>query len=516
MFETEAKSRVKLHKSGKSWVKTTLASVGLIHLLKGMQDKTLLSEENDVQLSTSHLLKATLGVGALLGGLSVTQTTFAEQTTSTLPVSSEAGSTSIWMDSVVVINSSTSDSNSQINSTPLSENLLDSQSINLSESYSISQQSSQSQSESSSAKNHLSASLSESISLINQLVSISDSQSTDVSYSENNSTNLDSMSNSNTNSTAISTTASNVTSPSVDVATVNSVIQPRMSNFSAITLALTSTSTSNSTTYTGSGFDKYSNVNVYYKLVVTNTGGALKFTYTVTYDNPDTTTVEKPNVAGPIQNSPETAGTLVDYGTGYGTITSATSYFTDSAGNKVATPGQYNMAVYDQGNGMYTFQKRDITGTQTTAGLGMVTEWSVPITNAAADLSYTFTPYATQDNTATGRINYFTDTITGTDPVTSTSISNSASTSKSASTVNSTSTSTSVANSQSVSTSTSVSNSNSMSTSESGSVSTSVSTITTNTSLPYTGETDDRRLLLSSLIALLLALGLASKKRDEK
>ncbi|MCK1162423.1 LPXTG cell wall anchor domain-containing protein [Streptococcus uberis] len=40
--------------------------------------------------------------------------------------------------------------------------------------------------------------------------------------------------------------------------------------------------------------------------------------------------------------------------------------------------------------------------------------------------------------------------------------------------------------------------------------------MTTNTSLPYTGETDDRRLLLSSLIALLLALGLASKKRDEK
>ncbi|MCK1192017.1 Ig-like domain-containing protein, partial [Streptococcus uberis] len=154
------KSRVKLHKSGKSWVKTTLASIGLIHLCKGMQDKTLLSEESDIPLLTGQLLKGTLGVGALLGGVSVTQTAFAEQVSSTLPVTSETGSTLAGTDSAVVVastSSSTSDTSSQSsslsvsNSQSLSLSTSGSTSLSISQSDSVLQSSSLSQSTSASA-----------------------------------------------------------------------------------------------------------------------------------------------------------------------------------------------------------------------------------------------------------------------------------------------------------------------------------------------------------------------------
>ena len=49
-------------------------------------------------------------------------------------------------------------------------------------------------------------------------------------------------------------------------------------------------------TYIGTGTDPNYNIPIYYKLTVTNDGSNLTFVYTITYDNPATSTVEIPSV----------------------------------------------------------------------------------------------------------------------------------------------------------------------------------------------------------------------------
>lgn len=90
-IQTESKSRVKLHKSGKNWVKTTLNSFGLLHLFKGAkaEEGVLDTDLNlEVGFSSAHWFKGAAAVGALVGGAAVTQTAHAAETTSTLPVTS--------------------------------------------------------------------------------------------------------------------------------------------------------------------------------------------------------------------------------------------------------------------------------------------------------------------------------------------------------------------------------------------------------------------------------------------
>ncbi|MEJ7448175.1 hypothetical protein, partial [Staphylococcus epidermidis] len=67
----------------------------------------------------------------------------------------------------------------------------------------------------------------------------------------------------------------------------------------------------------------------------------MTFTYTVTYDNPATTTVEKPTTLTngySIYNTGSSNQTMFTLGNGYGTPSSATSYITDSTGAKVSNP----------------------------------------------------------------------------------------------------------------------------------------------------------------------------------
>ena len=51
--------------------------------------------------------------------------------------------------------------------------------------------------------------------------------------------------------------------------------------------------TGESKVYTGAGTDSVYNVPIYYTLKVTNDGSNLTFVYTISYDNPATSTVEK-------------------------------------------------------------------------------------------------------------------------------------------------------------------------------------------------------------------------------
>ncbi|VTS12654.1 putative flagellar protein FliS [Streptococcus pseudoporcinus] len=157
--ETESKSRVKLHKSGKSWVKTTLASFGLIQLFKGSQAEERISEGDvDFVVSKNQLLKGALGIGAVLGGTSLATTAFAAETTSTLPVTSETGVTSEGTDSTVLVASTTTSNTTSVldqssasqsvsSSVSMSQSLLNSQaaqSTSEQESLSLSQSTSQS------------------------------------------------------------------------------------------------------------------------------------------------------------------------------------------------------------------------------------------------------------------------------------------------------------------------------------------------------------------------------------
>ena len=102
------------------------------------------------------------------------------------------------------------------------------------------------------------------------------------------------------------------------------------------TTTFAATSTTN--TYTGSGTDTNYNIPIYYKLTTVNNGTSMTFTYTVTYDNPATTTVEKPtalNNSYAIYNTGTSYQTMFTLGNGYGTPSSATNYITDSTGTRL-------------------------------------------------------------------------------------------------------------------------------------------------------------------------------------
>ncbi|MCG8930918.1 KxYKxGKxW signal peptide domain-containing protein, partial [Staphylococcus epidermidis] len=232
----------------------------------------------------------------------------------------------------------------------------------------------------------------------------------------------------------------------------------------ATTTFAAAAATSTTNTYTGAGTDTNYNIPIYYKLTTVNNGTSMTFTYTVTYDNPATTTVERPTALSnsyAIYNTGTTNQTMFTLGSAYGTPSTATSYITDSTGAQVSNPRANTTNINKQGSGYTWANGYQMNGAQAKQGYGLTTTWTVPI-NSSGDTSFTFNPYSTS---VTGGTNFFNgQKVTVTDP-----------TSASTSTANSQSASTSTANSQSASDSTSVSASDSASTSASDSTSASAS-----------------------------------------
>ncbi|MBF2306155.1 KxYKxGKxW signal peptide domain-containing protein, partial [Staphylococcus epidermidis] len=242
----------------------------------------------------------------------------------------------------------------------------------------------------------------------------------------------------------------------------------------ATTTFAAAAATSTTNTYTGAGTDTNYNIPIYYKLTTVNNGTSMTFTYTVTYDNPATTTVERPTALSnsyAIYNTGTTNQTMFTLGSAYGTPSTATSYITDSTGAQVSNPRANTTNINKQGSGYTWANGYQMNGAQAKQGYGLTTTWTVPI-NSSGDTSFTFNPYSTS---VTGGTNFFNgQKVTVTDP-TSASTSTANSQSASTSTANSQSASTSTANSQSASDSTSVSASDSASTSASDSTSASAS-----------------------------------------
>ncbi|MFI3702243.1 accessory Sec-dependent serine-rich glycoprotein adhesin, partial [Streptococcus uberis] len=203
--QTDSKSRVKLHKSGKSWVKTTLTSMGLLHLFRGAKtEERVLDTDLDLEagFSSTHWFKGAAALGALVGGAAVTNTAYAAETTSTLPVTSEVTTTgTTQVDSTVVASASVSDTTSASASTSAST----------------------------------SQSISESQSL---LASASTSQSESLSTSQSTSTSTASTSGTSTVSTSTSSSQSTSTSDSA-------VLAPKANTLTSATTTLAATGTVN-------------------------------------------------------------------------------------------------------------------------------------------------------------------------------------------------------------------------------------------------------------------------------
>ncbi|MDT2842589.1 KxYKxGKxW signal peptide domain-containing protein, partial [Vagococcus lutrae] len=69
-FETERKTRVKMHKSGKKWVKTCVSRFGLLKLFSSVEQETELKDADTFQLEDNkykRMLSGTIGAGAVFG-----------------------------------------------------------------------------------------------------------------------------------------------------------------------------------------------------------------------------------------------------------------------------------------------------------------------------------------------------------------------------------------------------------------------------------------------------------------
>ena len=141
--ETSRKTHVKMHKSGKHWVRTVMSQIGLLRLLKGGS-----SSEQDIKIcsistvESTHsasigALKGMAAAGALMGGSIL----FAENVKAEdIAVATTTSDTALANQEVVIISSSTTspDANTSIlDSSSVSSSELTSDSI--SESISISE-----------------------------------------------------------------------------------------------------------------------------------------------------------------------------------------------------------------------------------------------------------------------------------------------------------------------------------------------------------------------------------------
>ncbi|MBS6886125.1 MAG: accessory Sec-dependent serine-rich glycoprotein adhesin, partial [Streptococcus salivarius] len=234
--------------------------------------------------------------------------------------------------------------------------------------------------------------------------------------------------------------------------------------------------TGESKVYTGAGTDSVYNVPIYYTLKVTNDGSYLTFVYTISYDNPATSTVEKQTKVGTnhtLYNTGTSKQTMFTLGKGLGTPSSVTSYLTDSSGNKFTNNNRLKDSttpITTNGTGNYTWSNgAQMIGYFAKQGYGLTSTWTVPITDD--DTSFTFSPYAGADDDSTFT-NYFNSKIVESEAdTTSASLSTSQSIVESTSTVESQSVSTSKVESASFSASESEVVSSSLSQSEKASAS---------------------------------------------
>ncbi|NQH87248.1 KxYKxGKxW signal peptide domain-containing protein, partial [Streptococcus suis] len=164
--EVSRKSRVKMHKSGKHWVRTVMSQIGLIQLGKrsaSESPKVKLTSASQ-QESAAKMLRGLVAASAVVGGGLTAEQVLAEDTVIATEVTTSvlANEDTISMSDAGTESDTSSQSVSESESTSHSESISDSESISSSESDSVSASTSESVSESESISFSESASSSES------------------------------------------------------------------------------------------------------------------------------------------------------------------------------------------------------------------------------------------------------------------------------------------------------------------------------------------------------------------
>ena len=388
--ETDRVTRFKLIKSGKNWLRAATSNLGLFKVVRGQVEDLVVAEvaEETMKMTESSsrtVLKGVIAAGAILGGAVVTTAAQADETGAEKTTASELDNETIAeADSVVLGTTSVSESVSEENvaSTSVSE----SASVSVSESASISASSSTSLSLSEQGSNELSAALSEST------VAVTESQVTEESKQspatrdekavlEQNASEaeiLNKLAGNYSSNVTVSERKEAIESAIAKVQTEltasNSLIHANVSaqayteqrerlgksidelmvtlnaagftgnatvNGETAIQATLNVATGESKLHVGSGVDTNYKIPIYYKLRAVNDGTTVTFTYTVTYDNPETSTVEKPAALSPgysIYNAGTSTQEMFTLGKGFGTPSNVTSYITDSQGNQITNP----------------------------------------------------------------------------------------------------------------------------------------------------------------------------------
>ncbi|HFI0352086.1 TPA: accessory Sec-dependent serine-rich glycoprotein adhesin, partial [Streptococcus suis] len=248
--EIDRKSKVKMHKSGKNWVRTVMSQLNLLRVIRGQGQATISLPviENSERLDRQRMdyLKAVLASGAAITGTAVTTAFAEEQVTVMEQEAEETVDTVVNQDYVVIETVSTeivdeaSLSISESLAGSLSQSLSLSQSIDTSLSISLSLSEVESQSSSISASESASFSASESSSM-----SASESHSSSLSASESASL---SLSSSEVSEADKHVSASETTSESTSSTSIASVTVTEETSLSASTSETSETSSASTET----------------------------------------------------------------------------------------------------------------------------------------------------------------------------------------------------------------------------------------------------------------------------
>ena len=177
--ETDRVTRFKLIKSGKNWLRAATSNFGLLKVIRGQVEETVVAEVREDAVSVKEmtsrgLLKGIVAAGAVLGAATVANTAKADETGSDVATASELSSEAlVEQGSTVLGTTSTTESQSESTTASTTESTTESQS--------------QSTTESASASASVSASTSTSVS-VSHSASLSEQGSAELSAASSEST----------------------------------------------------------------------------------------------------------------------------------------------------------------------------------------------------------------------------------------------------------------------------------------------------------------------------------------
>lgn len=350
--EIDRVTRFKLIKSGKNWLRAATSNFGLLKVIHGQAEETVVAEvQEDVvsvkEMTSRGFLKGIVTAGAVLGATSIAYTAHADEAGNEVATASELKKETLAeTDSLVLGSVSTSDSSlvsektveSASQSASVSESFSESASALVSESVSVSESFSESASASVSESASLSASVAEvglaSVSsneltetvtvaddkvvleqnaseaaLLNKIAEKYASELTNVELKSAINVAIDKVQTELTASNNLINVNASAQSYAAQRQRLSKSVDDMMTTLTA--LGFTGNTTINSQgsiqatlniatgetkLHVGSGVDANYKIPIFYKLIAVNDGKNVTFTYTVTYDNPETPTVEKPSV----------------------------------------------------------------------------------------------------------------------------------------------------------------------------------------------------------------------------